>query len=227
MAQNEQSKRSVITKVELQQNNKHRYNIYVDEQFAFALHEDLMLKHRLLKGEIVDQSTMESILREEEQYAAYLKSLRIIGRRAHSRQEVKQKLSAAGYDGETIESVTARLLREGYLDDASFARQLAEQRIRFNRKGRNFVRQELKVKGISKEQVAETLEAIDAEDEYEGALQLAARKWRSTSGDGLAKKRKTASYLLRRGYTQGLVKRVLDQIINSDYTDEETYDSEK
>lgn len=227
MTQEEQARRSVITKVEQQKTNKHRYNIYVDEQFAFALHEDLMLKHRLLKGEMIDQTSMESILREEEQYAAYLKALRIIGRRAHAKQEVRQKLSTAGYDAETIETVTARLLREGYLDDASFARQLAEQRIRFNRKGRNFVRQELKSKGISKEQVEETLEAIDAEDEYDGAVKLAERKWKSSSGDRMTKKRKTASYLLRRGYTQGLVKRVLDQISISDYENEETIDSEK
>jgi len=219
-----QSTHAIITKVELQARKKNRYNIYVNEEYAFSLHEDMLIKHRLMKGDIIDRTLMEKVMQDEERHAAYLKGLRILGRRPHSRLEMKQKLSKSGYDVRVCEYAIERLLEQGYLNDALFAQQLTDQRIAFNHKGRNYVRYELKAKGIGKDEIAKALEALDDDAEFEAALSLAQRKWNSTSGTEVDKKRKTMGLLLRRGYTQSLVRRVMEHMQQTTEFDEDLLD---
>ena len=36
--------------VEKQKQGRYRYNIFLNEEFAFSVHEDILVKHRLIKG---------------------------------------------------------------------------------------------------------------------------------------------------------------------------------
>src|SRR5438046_9249166 len=47
--------------------------------------------------------------------------VRLLGRRAHSRVELRRKLGRRGYVEEEIDSALARLVELGYVDDRSFA----------------------------------------------------------------------------------------------------------
>src|SRR5437762_13870930 len=47
--------------------------------------------------------------------------VRLLGRRAHSRVELRRKLGRRGYVVEEIASALARLVELGYVDDRSFA----------------------------------------------------------------------------------------------------------
>ena len=44
----------VITKITRQKNNKERYNIYLNEEFAFSVDESTLIKFGLTKGKILD-----------------------------------------------------------------------------------------------------------------------------------------------------------------------------
>ncbi|WP_442600875.1 regulatory protein RecX [Paenibacillus sp. KN14-4R] len=212
MERNGRQEESIITMVELQKKNKHRFNIYLNEEFAFAVHEDIMIKHHLFKGTSIDSARIIDILQEEEQHSAYLASLRYLGRGPRSEKEVRRKLKEKGYDGESADKAVDKLKQQQYIDDHAFAKQWADHRVHFGRKGRNFVRQELASKGLGKDEISQAMQGIDEEAEYEGALTLGSKKWRSVSGTELDKKRKTMAYLLRRGYVQGVVNRVIRQV---------------
>jgi len=201
-----------ITSVEMQKRNKRRYNIFVDEVFAFSVHEDIMIKHRLLKGEYVDPERTAEVVQDEERHEIYMKALRLVGRRPHARKELERKLRERGYEAEMIDWACSRLQEENYVNDEEFARQLTEQRIYSQRKGRNLVKEELRQKGVAKELVQEALGAVDPEEELAGALKVAETKWRQSSGSFIDRKRKTAAFLLRRGYTSGIVSKALAQV---------------
>ena len=51
----------IITKVEKQKRGKHRYNIYLNEEYAFSVHEDILIKHRLNKGESLHPQEIERL----------------------------------------------------------------------------------------------------------------------------------------------------------------------
>lgn len=203
---------SIITLVEKQKRGKHRYNIFLNEEYAFSVHEDILIKHRLVKGESVDLQDMERIIQDEEQNNAYMKALRAIGRRPHSSSELKRKLKESGYEPPIIEWVIEKLAAQNYLNDEEFAKMWTDSRIISQKKGRNLVRQELQQKGIDKELVKHAMENINQEDEIAGAMKLAQTKWKQTSGELFDKKRKTAAFLMRRGYTGAVVTKVLGQL---------------
>ncbi|MDU0201281.1 regulatory protein RecX [Paenibacillus sp. MAH-36] len=208
----EEQQMSIITLVEKQKRGKHRYNIFLNEEYAFSVHEDILIKHRLVKGESVDLQDMERIIQDEEQNNAYMKALRAIGRRPHSSSELKRKLKESGYEPPIIEWVIEKLASQNYLNDEEFAKMWTDSRIISQKKGRNLVRQELQQKGIDKELVKHAMENINQEDEIAGAMKLAQTKWKQTSGELFDKKRKTAAFLMRRGYTGAVVTKVLGQL---------------
>jgi regulatory protein len=54
--------------------------------------------------------------------------LRLLGRRAHSRTELRRKLARRGHPEADIEVALGRLVELGYLDDRSFASGLVRRR---------------------------------------------------------------------------------------------------
>ncbi|OPH62004.1 RecX family transcriptional regulator [Paenibacillus ferrarius] len=203
---------AIITLVEKQKRGRHRYNIYINEEYAFSVHEDILIKHRLNKGETIDHQAIEKITIDEERNSAYLKAIRIIGRRPHSAIEVKRKLKEAGYEAPVIDWACEKLIEHKYLNDEEFAQMWTDSRIISQKKGRNLVRQELQQKGINKELVKNAMDTINPDDEFAGAMKIAQTKWKQTSGKTIDRKRKTGAFLMRRGYTGSIVSKVLAQV---------------
>jgi regulatory protein len=205
---------SVITKIEQQKGNKRRYNVYVNDDYAFAVHEDILIKHRLLKGVFVTNEQMAVVLKDEEQNDAYLKAVRFLGFRPRTRKEVRQRLQQEGYEEGLIDETLQRLANERYLDDKEFAKMWTEHRIHSQKKGKALIRQELLQRGVDREHVQEALQHIDREEELQSAVEIGAKKWRQTSGETFDRKRKTAAFLMRRGYSGEVVQQALRIIID-------------
>jgi regulatory protein len=202
-----------ITAVQQQRNNRHRFNIYVDDEYVFAVHEDILVKHRIIKGERMDPSRIEQVLQDEELHKAYADALGFIGRRPRSRQEVLQKLQHKGYAQSIMDQVVGKLLERDYINDQQFAKIWTEHRIHAHKKGRKWIQQELIAKGLSKQHITEALSEIDSEEEFQNAYHLAAKKWNQLRDlPKLAKNQKTAAFLIRRGFPNDIVRRILGQL---------------
>lgn len=213
----------LITSVERQKGNKKRYNLFIDGVFAFSVHEDIMIRHRLLKGELVEAESIGVIVMDDERHQAYLEAIRYVGRRPRSEQEVRLHLKEKEYEPERIREVVERLSSEGYLDDEAFAKLWTENRILSQKKGRRWVEMELSQKGVDDGDIASALGSIDPEEEYAAARESALKKWRTAGGDPAERKRKLMTYLLRRGYSHDLVKRVVREAsAQNDEEDEES-----
>lgn len=206
----------VITMVERQKGNKHRYNLFIDGAYAFSVHEDVMIKYRLLKGESVDQDELEGILEDDERHQAYVEAIKYVGRRPRSVKEVRLHLKEKGYDQERIEEIVGRLKQERYLDDEAFAKLWTENRIISQKKGRRWVEMELSQKGVDDSDIASAFLAIDPEEEFASAWEIGRKKWRITSGEPLERRRKVMAFLLRRGYSNAMAGRVIRQLAQSD-----------
>lgn len=202
----------VITSVERQKGNKHRYNLFIDGEYAFSVHEDIMIKHRLIKGESVEPDEIAVIVRDDERHQAYLEAIRYIGRRPRALKEVKLHLKEKGYEPDRIVETVERLVAERYLDDETFAKLWTEHRIVSQRKGRRWVEMELSQKGVDDGDIASALGGIDPEEEYAGARETGRKKWRITGGELPDRKRKVMAFLLRRGYSNELVSRVVREL---------------
>jgi len=197
-----------ITKVERQKKSDHRYIIHFGV-YNMTVHEDVMIKYRMITGNSFMKSDLEEIVLADERQRAYVEGLRYLGHKPRTAQEMARRLRQKEI-GETIISETLqRLQQEKYIDDPLYAKQWAEQRITNQKKGKMWIRQELREKGIDKSLISEALDEITPEQEQQSALLTGRKKWNLIRGEVSDKRRKTGAFLMRRGYSGEMVRQVL------------------
>lgn len=217
-----------ITKVERQKKSDHRYIIHFGA-YNMTVHEDVMIKYRMISGNSFMKQDLEEIVVADERQRAYVEGLRYLERKPRTAQEMARRLREKEIGETIIAEVLQRLQQERFLDDPLYAKQWAEQRITNQRKGKLWIRQELREKGIDKALIAEALENISPEEELESALQTGRKKWNMIRGDMNDKRRKTGAFLMRRGFPGEVVRQVLNTLReeeNSEGYDDDFYDFE-
>lgn len=208
-----------ITKIEKQPKRRQRYNIYINDQYAFSIHEDVLIKHSLAQGKIIDEEQQHYISIDEERHQTYHQAVRFLSRKARSSKELERKLLAKNYKQEAIDWAIAKLSEQGYIDDQQFANMLTEQRVLMNAKGKRWIQQELAAKGLSQHHIDEAIAQIDEQTEANQAYEIAKKRWdRFADHKPLDRKRKVNDLLLRRGYSYSIVREVLNRL-NDDHND--------
>lgn len=207
-----------ITAVERLRKEKHRYGVYVDheETPVLTVHEDILIRHRLLKGAAITADDIRRIKREDDSYRAYALAVAYLGAKPRTRAEIERYLRRKQIEPDTIGETADRLERERYIDDADYAERFARQRANVYYKGRNLIRQELMQRGISKETARRALAALESADELAAAVAAAEKKWRQLKGEPRERRNKLALFLLRRGYTGSIVKEALNRTTRTD-----------
>lgn len=219
----------VITSVEMLKKPKHRYQIAFGP-YLMTVHEDVMLKYRMLKGNVFRKEELQEIVVADERQRAYVEALNHLARKPRTTQEITQRLQQKGFEPSSVETTLERLEKDKLVDDALYAKMWAEQRMTSHKKGRLWVKQELRQKGIGTELISEALGEISAESELESCLAVGRKKWQQTQGELLDRKRKTGAYLMRRGFGGEPVRQALKILIEEEQEkgelDEEPYDFE-
>ncbi|MEK3736958.1 MULTISPECIES: regulatory protein RecX [Paenibacillus] len=214
-----------ITKVERQKKSDHRYIIHFGA-YNMTVHEDVMIKYRMITGNSFMKADLEEIVVADERQRAYVEGLRYLERKPRTAMEMTRRLRQKEIGETIIAEVVQRLQQERFLDDPLYAKQWAEQRIANQRKGKMWIRQELREKGIDKTLISEALENITTEQELESALETGRKKWNLIRGDASDKRRKTGAFLMRRGFSGDMVRQVINTLLaedNYEGEDEEFY----
>lgn len=205
----------VITAVERHPKQRGQYQISFGE-YMLLIHEDTMIKFRMLKGSVFTKQELEEIVLANEKQRAYVQALKFLERKQRTKKELEERLRQKEFGQAVTEQALERLEREGLINDELYAKQWAEQRISSQRKGRAWVKQELRQKGIDSLLITEALAEVSEEQEFESCLVIGRKKWRQTRGDCMDRKRKTGAFLMRRGYSGELVRRVINRLVRED-----------
>ncbi|QWU14100.1 regulatory protein [Paenibacillus sophorae] len=200
-----------ITRVERQQKSDHRYIIHFGT-FSLNVHEDIMIKYRMISENAFTKEDLQQIVLADERQRAYVEGLRYLERKPRTGMEMARRLRQKEIGEAIITEVLERLRRERLIDDTQYAKQWAEQRITGHRKGRLWVRHELRGKGIDKSVIADALDGISTEQERQSALELGRKKWNTIKGETSDKRRKTGAFLMRRGFSGEIVRSVLNSL---------------
>lgn len=192
----------------VERDGKGRYLIYCEgeDEPVLAVREDVLIRHRLLKGAELDAERLADIRREADEDEARRAALASLGRGGRTRRELELYLRRRGFAGETAKAALDALEREGWLDDGRFAASFARSRAESHYKGRNLIRSELIRRGVSRKTADEAIGGLDPETERRAAVRAALRKWPSLKGERRDRVRKLAQYLYRRGYTGSVVR---------------------
>jgi regulatory protein len=157
---------------------------------------------------------------EEELYDV---ALRALMRRAHSVQEMKQKLARYTRNDLLVRIVVSRLKETGRLNDETYARQFARNRTESRKQGQFRIARELRARGVPDAQINSALAESTAQNDPAATVrQRIQRKLKSYSGASSRKKsdeKKIASLygsLLRAGFPPDLIRRELQRFARQD-----------
>lgn len=133
--------------------------------------------------------------------------------RERATKEVLVKLSSLGIDGSEAEQLIGELQSEGYLNDTRFAKTYAGGKFRLKKWGKLKIKRELRLKGISEEDINTGLAEIEGQNYLETLEALAMAKFETLKAPNLyIRKNKVASYLISKGYESELVWGVLNRL---------------
>ena len=135
---------------------------------------------------------------------------RLLRFRQRSEAEMSQRLRRHGFDNQLIEAAIDKLKEQNLLDDTAFARFWVDNRLSFNPRSRQLIRQELISKGVAREVIAEAIKEFDDEAAAYRAGMKKARLDRSSSLEEFRKF--LIPYLRRRGFGYGVVEKAVQRL---------------
>jgi regulatory protein len=193
-----------VTAITSQRLRRDRVNVYVDDQFAFALAAEVAASASLRVGDLLDAGTLESLFERETFQTAFNQACHFLSFRPRSEREVRQHLAKSSPDVDLIDRVVARLKELNFVDDTKFARFWVENRATFRPRGARALAHELRLKGVQPDVSQDILDEAPAEED--GAYRAAAKKARALASlDERAFRQRLSAFLLRRGFEYGVV----------------------
>src|SRR5690606_29265798 len=154
----------IISKITRGKRNPERYNIYLEEKFAFSVDEAVLIRYQLTKGKELDQWTIEEMNFEDEVRKAYNKALNYLGFRMRSEDEVRTKLKEKEFGNAVIDEAIKKLYTHKFLDDQAFSEALLRTQINSGKKGPRAIQQEMQKKGIDKQMQEDVLNSYSEEE---------------------------------------------------------------
>ena len=146
--------------------------------------------------------------------------LKLLTARPRSRAELAEAMRRKGIPEEIGESVLDRLGEVGLADDATFAESAVHSGHTYRGLGRRALNAELRRRGVPEGIAREAVAAVRPEDEEQRARELVRRRLRTAASQGDRARddkvmRRLAGMLARKGYSEGLVLRVLREELGS------------
>jgi regulatory protein len=185
-----------------------RANVFIDGKFSFALSLEVVYKHGLKPGMVIDAEHLAAMLREDGESKALTTAANFIGYRPRSRAEVRTRLERDEWSEEVIARVLERLQAAQMLNDAEFAANWVGARERSKPRGSRLLTQELRQKGVAKEEIEAALP--DADAELENAMAALAKLERKLAPyTGRDRDQKATEHLMRRGFSFSVIKAAL------------------
>ncbi|CAM3281487.1 recombination regulator RecX [Lactiplantibacillus plajomi] len=203
-----------ITKI-MAQKRPGRYNVYLDDQYAFPISEAVMIKYRIFKGMEVDAALKAEIIAADDVSKAYSRALDYLSHQLRTEKEVHDKLRDEDVD-ETVIDATMQQLRElRLLNDQQYADAYVRTAKRTSDKGPRVIRQKLRQKGVGEQLIDDALaNQFSLEERVDNATELAqklARRYQRQAFKTMQQKVRTG--LMTKGFdteTIGIVIESLD-----------------
>ncbi|MCF8028891.1 MAG: RecX family transcriptional regulator [Desulfobacteraceae bacterium] len=186
-----------ITAITPQKRNKKRYNVFIDEVYAFSVSERLAVS--LPVGGYLEADEIERLRTEDQREHALSRAMHYLKFRPRSREEVRGFLEKKGFAGTIIADTLKKLEEFKYIDDAQFARAWIESRCRHRPRGEFALRHELFQKGVKGAIIDRMLADFQEAGPAWRAVVPKLTQWKNLEPFDL--KKKIYEHLRRRGFS--------------------------
>ena len=186
--------------------DKKRRKVYIDGQYAFPLYVSELRKYNIEAGAVLEENVYDDIcsllMRRVRERILYL-----ITDYDRSEQNIRQKISMAGYRGSFVDDAIDSLKEYGYIDDLRFARYYAESMR--DTKGRSAfaISRSLYEKGISRDVLDTVMGELDIDEDAQILKALSSKGYNEENIRQIDDKerQKLISSLMRKGFSYDLI----------------------
>lgn len=206
----------VITAISSSPRRNGRFDVVINGSVAATLSIETIERLQLKVGAPVDERLDAVLQREAALVATYDRALNMLALRARSAAELRRLLLKKKEPADLVDPTIERLLRAGFLDDGSFARQFARSKLLGAGLSRRRVQQELARRGVARDVAESALADVVSEehvDEEDGLQRVAKKKLKSLERlEPAVQRRRLYAFLARRGYDSDDIARTLREL---------------
>ncbi len=150
---------SKITKISVQEKNKKRCNLFLDNEFYAGVSLETVLKFRLKVGDDIDQAGLADLIFDSDKVEALSKAVAYTTKALKTKKQVKTYLSSKGYSYDVIKYCIAKLEEYCLVDDLNYSVKFIE--LNSNNQGKHLLEYKLMEKGVSKDVISMALEHVE------------------------------------------------------------------
>lgn len=166
----------------------------------------------------VDEEERVKLLKRAEMTAVWH-----LARRDMTYKQVEEKLKKKGvFPPDVIQEMMDKCVSQRWVDDERYAENFVRSRSEDRKLGKNAIRMELIKKGVDRDIIANALEDVNHDDEYQNALELVEKQLPRTQN--LDKQKRVArllGMLARKGYPSDIAYAVIREAIDAEIIDED------
>jgi len=207
---------SRITDIKPKSKKSRRYSIFVDDELAAEVNEEVIAKLDLRRDQAMTPQRLEQIATAQQDSQTRQAALNLLDYRARTRQELARRLQRKDLPADSIQRVIADLSEKGLIDDQQFARWMVGSLRRRKNLSKRAIANKLRQAGVDHE-IAEAVisEELADYDEHSRAEQAAVKQMKKLiSLEPTTRRRRLYSYLQRRGFSSQLTREVIDKLIS-------------
>lgn len=200
----------MITRIE--ELDKKRCKIYLDQEFAFVLYKGEVREYKLKTDEPIEEHAYDVIMREILPKRAKKRCLNLLQKRPYTESKLREKLREGYYTDELIDEAIEYVKSFHYIDDYDYA----SQYIFYHKESetRKKMEEKLRMKGISKEVLQQVFgDTYDEVEQQETELQQAKKLLEKKRYDACLtewkEKQRIYCFLVRKGFSFSVIKKAM------------------
>jgi regulatory protein len=214
-----------ITKITTQKKRTDRYNIFLDngkgEEYGFSVDEDVLIKHSLKKGMVLDDLLLSEISYSDDIRKAYNTAVNYLARMMRTEAEVRKHLSEKEVDEVIIQEVIHKLNEFQFLNDEQLAFAYVRTQMNTTDKGPTLVKRELKEKGIGETYILDAIQEFPFDLQLEKAIALCEKYMKKNKQESQKiMKQKMEQLLFRKGYSSEISQLATEQMAETNEDEE-------
>lgn len=199
-----------------------RFTVMIDGRAGPTLGlEAIERLHLAVGGSTVGRE--QELADEENALRVYDRAVAMLAARGRAARDLERTLVRKGEAPEMVRKAVERLIAQGFLDDAAFARSFVRAKAGNAGLAKRRLELELTRKGVERSVISDAIGEVFSEDEVDersAAEQLARKRNRSLGdADALSRRRRLYSYLARRGYSPDVIAAAVSSVVRGDPSD--------
>lgn len=213
----------MLTVVKISQGRDPYYQVEFSNGDKLRLSEDTVVRHRLLKGQELDEKTLDEVKQESKEDLGFQLALNYLSYQLRTEKEIRTYLKDKEIEGSDRQKIVARLKEMNLVNDLVYGESYVRTQMRLGDKGPRVLQQKLKQKGLKDEDIQQALYLYEAEEQFQVALhtaQKALRKFHHSSQREV--QQKIQQLLMTKGFNSDTSKNVLAEIDFSDIQEQES-----